>query len=256
MDYDAYQEAILQAVALTATHHKRKCNGWFQMSRTTLAPLLTERNHVLHAIKRNHHTLPDIHKTMQADLKRLNRHIAHAVLHAKATWYADVCSKIHNMCMDPRLAWEHIRLLTKGEAAHHEKKTAMAMHLPDGSRATNASENMSVFAPHFDRVYNAKRATDPTILAQVPQRRTMWELDDPITWVEFSKAVKKLKNAKAPGLTGVPPEAFKAMSPTNLCHVYNHVNDFFMGDANHDQWHHSQCVCVPKSGDLSDPNKW
>ncbi len=66
--------------------------------------------------------------------------------------------------MDPRLAWEHIRLLIKGEAAHHEKKTAMAMRLPDGSRATNASENMSVFAPHFHRVYNAKRATDPTIL--------------------------------------------------------------------------------------------
>jgi hypothetical protein len=72
----------------------------------------------------------------------------------------------------------------------------------------------------------------------------MWELNDPITWEEFSKAVKKLKNAKALGLTGVPPEAFKAMSPTNLRHVYKHVNDFFMGDADHDQWHRSQCVCV------------
>ena len=84
----------------------------------------------------------------------------------------------------------------------------------------------------------------------------MWALNDPITWEEFSKAVKKLKNAKAPGLTGVPPEAFKAMSPANLCHVYKHVNDFLMGDADYDQWHRSQCVCVPKSGVLSDPNKW
>jgi hypothetical protein len=32
MDYDSYQEAILQAGALTATHHKRQCSGWFQMS--------------------------------------------------------------------------------------------------------------------------------------------------------------------------------------------------------------------------------
>ena len=256
MDYDAYQEAILEAGALTATHHKQKCNGWFQMSRPTLAPLLTECNHVLHAIKRNHHISQDIHRTMQADLKRLNRHIAHAVSHAKATWYAKVCSKIRSMRMDPRLAWEQIHLLTKSEAAHHEKKITMAMRLPDGSRATNASENMSVFAPHFDQVYNAKRATDPTLLAQVPQRRTMWELNDPITWEEFSKAVKKLKNAKAPGLIGVPPEAFKAMSPTNFRHVYNHDNDFIMGDTNHDQLYRSQCVCVPKSRDLSDPNKW
>ena len=256
MDYGSYQEAILQVGALTATHHKKQYNGWFQMSRATLAPLLPERNQILHALKRTHHLSPAIHTIMQSDLKHLNCHIAHAVSHAKATWYADVCSKIHNMRMDPRLAWEHIFLLTKGKAAHHEKKTTMAMRLPDGSRASNASENMSVFSPHFHRVYNTHRSTDPTLLDQVPQRCTLWELDDPITWDEFCKAVTKLKNTKAPGLTGVPPEAFKAMSPANLRHVYKHVNDFFLGDADHEQWHRSQCVPVPKSGDLSDPNKW
>ena len=225
------------------------------MSRATLAPLLTERNQILHALKHTHHLSPSIHTTMQSDLKRLNHHIAHAVSHAKAIWYADVCSKIHDMPMDPRLAcWAHIRLLTKGEAAHHEKMT-MAMRLPDGSHASNALENMSVFSPHFNRVYNTHRNTDPTTLDQVSQHRILWELDNPITWTEFCMAVTKLNNTKAPGLTGVPPEAFKAMSPTNLRHVYKHVNDFFLGDADHEQWHRSQCIPVPKSGDLSDPNK-
>jgi hypothetical protein len=189
---------------------------------------------------------------MQADLKCLNRHIPDTVSHTKATWYAEICSKIHNMRMDPCLAWEHIRLLTKGESAHHEKKTMMAMRLPDGLRASNALENMSVFSPHFNQVYNTHHATNPTLLNQVPQHHTLWELDDPIT----SKAVMKLKNAKAPGLTGVPPEAFKAMSPANLRHVYKHVNDFFLGNADHEQWQRSQCVPVPTSGYLSDPNKW
>jgi hypothetical protein len=216
MDYDTYQEAILQAGALTATYHKCQCSGWFQMSQATLAPLLAERNQVFHTIKHTHHLSSDAQATMQADLKCLNRHIAHTVSHAKATWYAEICSKIHNMCMDPCLAWEHIRLLTKGESAHHEKKTTMAMRLPDGLHASNASENMSVFIPHFNRVYNTHRATNPTLLNQVPQCCTLWELDDPITWKEFSTAVTKLKNAKAPGLTGVLPEAFKAMSPANL----------------------------------------
>ncbi len=156
---------------LSLNYHKRQCTGWFQMSRTVLAPLLTERNQVLHAIKFAHHISPDAHKTMQADLKRLNRHIAHAVSHAKATWYADVCSKIHNMHMEPRLAWEHICLLTKGKAAHHEKRTTMAMRLPDGSHASNSAENISVFSPHFNCVYNAQRPTDPTLLDQLPQRR-------------------------------------------------------------------------------------
>jgi hypothetical protein len=73
--------------------------------------------------------------------------------------------------------------------------------------------------------------------------------------VEFCSAVGK-KKAKAPGLTGIPPEAFKVMSPANSLHVYDYVNDYFMGDANYEQWHHSQCVPVPKTGDLYDPNKW
>ncbi len=130
------------------------------------------------------------------------------------------------------------------------------MRLPDGTRARTAAENMSVFAPHFQRVFNNHCAVDLEYANHIPQRRTLWELDDPITWTEFTRAVNKLKNAKAPGLTSVLPEAFKAMSPANLCHVYNHCNDFFLRITDHEQWHHSQCVPVPKSGDLSDPNKW
>jgi hypothetical protein len=68
--------------------------------------------------------------------------------------------------------------------------------------------------------------------------------------------VTKLKNEKAPGLTGVPPEAFKAMSPANLRQVHKHANDFFLGNTDHEQWHQSQCIPIPKNGDLSDPNKW
>jgi hypothetical protein len=64
IDYDSYQEVILQVGALTATHHKCQCEGWLQMSRTTLAPLLKERNQVLHAIKHAHHLPAEIQATM------------------------------------------------------------------------------------------------------------------------------------------------------------------------------------------------
>jgi hypothetical protein len=158
--------------------------------------------------------------------------------------------------MEPHLAWEHIRLLTKGESAHHQQCTAMAMRSPDGSRATNASENMSVLALHFQQVFNNHCSTDHTLLEHITQQRTLWELNNPISWELFSKAVRKLKNAKAAGLTGVPPKAFKAMTACNLQHVYKHANNFFLGTADYKQWHRTQCLPVPKSGDLSDPSKW
>jgi hypothetical protein len=129
------------------------------------------------------------------------------------------------------------------------------MRLTDGTRTTNASENMSVFGPHFNGVFNYHRSVDPSILQHVPHCCTIRELNGPITWVEFCSAVRKLKNAKAPGLTGIPPEAFKIMSPVNSHHVHDYVNDFIMGNANYKQWHRSPCVPVPKTGNLSDPNK-
>ena len=81
------------------------------MSQAVFAPLLKERNEVLDATNRCHHLSATIQTTMRTNLKRLNRHIAHVVSHAKATWYADICQKIHDMRMEPRLAWEHIHLL-------------------------------------------------------------------------------------------------------------------------------------------------
>jgi hypothetical protein len=121
IDYNDNQSIIMKAREFTATHHKRQCDGWFQMSRTTLAPLLKGCNQLLHSVKCMHHLSAEIQATVQVDLKHLNCHIAHAVLHAKAMWNADICAKIYNTKMDLRLAWEHIRLLTKGESAHHWK---------------------------------------------------------------------------------------------------------------------------------------
>jgi hypothetical protein len=179
MENDDYQETILQAGILTATHHKRQCEGWFQMSRITLAPPIKERNEILHAINCE---LPIVtQNTMQAKLKRLNHLVAHAATHAKAKLYADIYSKIHDMQMEPCLAWEHMCLLTKGESAHHQQRTAMAMRLPDGSSAINASENMAVLAPHFQRVFNNHRSTDPTLLEHITQQQMLWELNNPIS---------------------------------------------------------------------------
>jgi hypothetical protein len=114
---------------------------------------------------------------MQADLRHLNRHIAISVSHAKAKWYAQICSKIHNMRFNPHVAWEHIRLLAKGKTAHHKKSMNMAMQLPDGTRVTNASKNMSVFGPHFNRVFNNNHPINPSVLQHVPQCRTLLELN-------------------------------------------------------------------------------
>ncbi len=90
----------------------------------------------------------------------------------------------------------------------------------------------------------------------VPQRPTPYNIDSPITFEEVNAAINKLKNGKSPGLNGILPEAYKAMNGKMRQCVNQYVLDFFKGKENYMEWHQSQCVPVPKLGDLSDPNKW
>ena len=84
----------------------------------------------------------------------------------------------------------------------------------------------------------------------------MMVIDNPISFAEVNRAINKLKKGKAPGLDGIPPEALKAMDNVSRRTVHRHVCDFFEGEVDHEGWHQSQCIPVPKRGDLSDPNKW
>ena len=64
------------------------------------------------------------------------------------------------------------------------------------------------------------------------------------------------KMEKSPGLNGIPPEAYKDMNGEMHRRVHRYVSDFFEGKEDYEECHQSQCVPVPKSGNLSDPKKW
>jgi hypothetical protein len=132
----------------------------------------------------------------------------------------------------------------------------MAMEMEDGKLGSNGKENMTVLRPHFDHVFNNHRPVDPTILNNIPQRPILHDIDSPITFAEVDAAINKLKNGKSPGLNGIPAEAYKVMITESRQLVHGYVTAFFEGDADYDGWHTSQCVPVPKSGNLSNPNKW
>jgi hypothetical protein len=101
---------------------------------------------------------------IQSQLKAINKCNQGLVELAKARWYKNICEKIHDMKMDPRLAWENIRILTGSETAHHKTNLNMSMHLKNGKLASNAKENMSVFEAHFNKVLNNHRPVNLTVL--------------------------------------------------------------------------------------------
>ena len=57
----------------------------------------------------------------------------------------------------------------------------------------------------------------------------MHSLDEDIDSYAFLRAVTYLKNDKAPGLNGVPPNAFNCMDERNLKTVYKFICEFWEG---------------------------
>jgi hypothetical protein len=135
-------------------------------------------------------------------------------------------------------------MLTGGKTAHH--KTNLNMSLANGELSSNAKENMSVFRVHFNKVLNNHRPVDYSVLNLLKQKPCLTSIDNPITFSEVKRAINKLKKRKQPDLNGIPPEALKAMGNTLRQTVHHHVCDFFEGGVDHEGWHKSQCIPVPK----------
>ena len=83
----------------------------------------------------------------------------------------------------------------------------------------------------------------------------MDELGHKISWDEIKKSTTKLANEKAPGLNGVPSNAFKALDDANLSWLLLFYNQLWHSQADFDEWNKGQVVPVPKKFNTTDPNK-
>ena len=93
-----------------------------------------------------------------------------------------------------------------------QEKVKMAMKTANRQLATNGKQNMTVFGPHFEQVFDNHYPIDVDVLNDIHRCLTLHNIDSPITFNEVDVAINKLKNGKSRGLNGIPPEACKAMN--------------------------------------------
>ena len=106
---------------------------------------------------------------------------------------------------------------------------------PNGELATTDAENAPVFGTHFHRVFNNHIPIDWPVLDKIKQREAMEKLDQSISWDEVKKSTTKLANDKAPGLNGVPHNAFKAIDDANFSWILLFYNQFCHSQADFDE---------------------
>ena len=86
------------------------------------------------------------------------------------------------MKLQPKEAWENIRLLSVDKKIHHSYTQSIHMRLPSGDLAENDEENVRVFAEQFSKVLNNHKKTDDNFINNILLRKVMTELDKVPTW--------------------------------------------------------------------------
>jgi len=105
MPYEDFNEAIKKAEEETPCLISPRgvtCSS----SNKTNHPI-DERNQLIHALRSSVDLSSSIVNAMHDALSCLNKHAKDKVLIAKARWAAHLCSKIHDMVMNPRVGWLH-----------------------------------------------------------------------------------------------------------------------------------------------------
>ncbi len=146
MDNEEFNDAICQSEMNTALSLKECCEGWYKFSQTELLLIIEEKNQLVHTLRHKVHSM-EVAGLLQCSLKPVTKQVKEMVLHAKSRWYSNICLHIHDMRVNPWLAWEYICILMGGKTVHHKKLVNMAMQLSVGSLASSSSNNMPVFGP-------------------------------------------------------------------------------------------------------------
>ena len=78
----------------------------------------------------------------------------------------------------------------------------------------------------------------------------------PISKGEIRSALTHLKNAKAPGVDNIPPEAFKEGGPCTVEALHRILNFVWEKEEIPDDWKRCLLVKLTKKGDLSRCGNW
>jgi len=111
---------------------------------------------------------------------------------------------------DPKSAWDTVFQLIGGFGGHHQTYRLKRISNEQGKVATTDRENADILSNHYSKVFNQNAPYDPTVinkLDQKPQANPMLGIAPNIK--EVKAMINKMKNNKAPGITGVTTDLLK-----------------------------------------------
>ena len=253
-DYTTFFDLVNNAAKSSAIEEPKQQNAWFEMSKDRIQPAIDRITSLHRTLRDPTNPNPTLTKAELQTAYRLRNMI---VREAKSRYMSHIAQKISNLSGDnPRAMWKAIDECKLGHENNYKRPSTMKLTKEDGSKTTNDEENINIMRSHCEKLFNNKKLVSPNALDLIKQRAIKADLDNAITWKEFTTAINGLKNNKSPGENEIPAEAFKAMNNENKNHVFSFINSFWNGSEDYPEWHSGLGIPVQKVSHPTNPNQY
>ena len=193
----------------------KKQPDWFRANLDLLLPALAEKRSTRMQLLQNNDDASRSHyQAAKSNVRRLTRQ-------ASERYWRELSDRVEH-CANTG----DIRGMYGGisEALGPTPKKTAPLSAADGTIITDLPGQLARWVEHYSLLYaNPVEADLNAIAAAVPQMPTLVDLDCDITFEEIERSIKVLKNNKAPGSDGIPPELMKcggAPLVNSLHHLY------------------------------------
>ena len=126
----------------------------------------------------------------------------------------------------------------------------------NGNVCNSPTDQGRTWHRHFSKVYNVPTSYEPATVATIEQQEVCEDLADPPTLEELRQAVRRLRNGKAAGGSGILPELLKAGGDGLMMALLDLVQTVWNAERVPQEWGDCQLVPIPKKGNLSSCDNW
>lgn len=201
--WDELKSVVLETSNETIGFSKQKKNkDWFDANDQEIRDLVAKKRKAHQAVL----TLPNCSLKKEA-FRATCSHLQRKLRELKDTWWTNLAKEIQQYADagNYRRFYEALRAVY-GPSSKAENPLRSA----DGTTLlTDRCSILERWSEHFQTLFSANRTVSDTTLNSIPERNVVMELDDKPTIDETIKAIKQLKNGKAAGIDGIPPELWK-----------------------------------------------
>mmetsp|Transcript_17839 Transcript_17839/g.25395 ORF Transcript_17839/g.25395 Transcript_17839/m.25395 type:complete len:496 (+) Transcript_17839:690-2177(+) len=193
-------------------------------------------------------------------LQDTRKSLRKAVRIAKRKWmrkYADKCKR-KNFNHTPKATWDIVHDIMKGFQGHYKNKAQKQFKDPNGIIGTDDHTNADIIQQYYQNVFNQEVNIDQNEINKLFQHQYNYELGDPPSHQEVSKAIKRTASEKSPGETTVTTDMLKNLPPEAFDFLTKIIQQYWTNpECDFKTWHIVLLSIIYKGkGDTKDPKNW